>query len=93
VAVRLAEADPKNAQAQRDLIVSYYKFGTVSQKTEDYAAAIAWYEKAVAVAAKFEKPEVFAKDVSILKKQIGDCRANMPPPKRRELAPPPRMGT
>jgi serine/threonine protein kinase len=84
---RLADADPKNAEAQRDLQVSYYKFGTVEQKMESYRAAIDWYEKGLAVAAKFEKPEYLANEVRILKKLIGDCKANLPPPKGREAAP------
>ncbi len=60
----------------------------MAEKTEDYAAAIGWYEKSLAVAAKFERPEFFANEVKILKKQIGDCKAKMAVPKPRELAPP-----
>jgi len=72
------------------LLISFYKFGTVAQKIEDYTAAIGWYEKAIAVAAKFEKPQFFANEVKEIKKQIGDCKAKMASPKRRETAPPPR---
>ena len=86
----LANADPKNAQGNRDLLISFYKLGTVSEKTKDYAAAIGWYEKSLAVAAKFERPEFFANEVRIVEKQIVDCKTKRPSPKTREAAPPPR---
>jgi len=52
--------------------------------------AIGWYEKAIAVAAKFEKPQFFANEVKGIKDLIGDCKAKMPSPKPREVVPPPR---
>jgi len=67
-------------------LISFYKFGTVAQKIEDYTAAIGWYEKAIAVAAKFGKPQFFANEVKVIKKQIGDCKAKMASPKPREAA-------
>ncbi|MCS6849848.1 MAG: hypothetical protein NZ700_01605 [Gemmataceae bacterium] len=46
---RLAEADPKSAQAQRDLGVSYNKLGDVQLRLGQTQAALDFYEKALAV--------------------------------------------
>ena len=78
IAQTLVDADPKNAEAQRDLLVSFMKFGAVAEETSDYATAMTCYEKALAVAVNFERPEFFANEVKVLKTQISKCQAKLP---------------
>jgi tetratricopeptide (TPR) repeat protein len=47
---QLAGADPNNAQAQRDLLVGYYKLGQVQEALHKPAAALSLYQKALAIA-------------------------------------------
>jgi hypothetical protein len=44
-------------------------------ETNEFAEAIPWYEKGLAVAKAFDKPEVFEKGVAVLKNRIAACTA------------------
>ena len=74
IAQRLADADTNNAQAQRDLIASYYKLGSVEERRLEYAAALSWYDKGIAVATRFNRPEFFADEMNLLSERIAVCR-------------------
>lgn len=63
----------------------------MSERTEDFAVGIDWYEKALAVAEKFKKPEFFASEVNTVDEQIATCKAKFAKQKSRETAPPPRL--
>ncbi len=52
----LADADPANAQAQRDLMVSYTKMGSTYKNLDEKDKALDYYRKALALA------EVLAQD-------------------------------
>ena len=47
---RLAVADPKNAQMQRDLVVSYNNLGDATVQKGQAKEALDFYRKAVAIA-------------------------------------------
>jgi tetratricopeptide (TPR) repeat protein len=51
-AARRAEADPRDAQAQRDLSVSFNKLGDVSFQTGDAAAALQFYSDGLEISKK-----------------------------------------
>ena len=53
---KLAEADPGNAEAQRDLSVSLDKIGDVKLQAGDRAGALAAYEESLAIAASWPRP-------------------------------------
>ena len=70
----LADADPSNVLVQGYLLASFQRVGTVAQRRDDFASAIAWYEKALDVARRFPRPEAFAPDVRALERRIRACR-------------------
>ncbi len=70
---RLAEADPKNAQAQRDMLAICQTIGATAQATHDFTKAAEWFKKALEVAQRFDKPEVFKQDVENLTIRIALC--------------------
>ena len=73
ISERLAEADPKNVDAQRDLVAGYLKIGTVAQLTHDFTTAAQWYEKALDVTHRFDKPEFCTQEVGELKNRLAIC--------------------
>jgi hypothetical protein len=54
IAERLAQADPGNAEWQRDLIVSYVKLAEIAGRAGEGAAAPAYYQAALAIAVKLQ---------------------------------------
>jgi tetratricopeptide (TPR) repeat protein len=78
---RLAAADPQNAQAQRVLLLSYFKIGSVAQAMRDFTKARQWYGKALDVANRFDKPEVFQHEVGVLKSLLANLEKGDRPKK------------
>jgi hypothetical protein len=72
---KLAEADPRSAQAQRDMLFSYYKLGDLAQQSSDFSTAVGWFSKAREVPTVFPGSEVFKQDVAILDSRLSFCRA------------------
>src|SRR5262249_22322956 len=56
---RLAEADPKNPQAQRDLLVSCFNLGNLYQTLDDFVAATRWYGQGLDIARRLPSPDFF----------------------------------
>jgi len=48
----LAQSDPTNVSAQRDLSVSYYKLGSVQEQLQQPVTALQYYQKGLAIAEK-----------------------------------------
>jgi integrase len=72
---RLAHADPVNWAWQRNLSVSYNKFGDVQQAQGDLAAALASYKNSLAIAEHLTKIEqgntLWQHDLSVSQNKIG----------------------
>ena len=56
IAKKLAAADPANAQAQRDLSVSYEKLGDVSQQAGRLDAAREFYQQGLDIRRSWRPP-------------------------------------
>jgi len=54
---KLAQDDPTNVHAQRDLSVSYYKLGTIQDKLQKPALAHSFYQQALAIAEVLAKKD------------------------------------
>ena len=78
IAQKLAAADPSDARAQRDLLVSFYKLGEAERAGKQFEKAIAWYEKARdKVTAMQQAGRLAPQDknvLSMLKRSIQQCK-------------------
>ncbi len=72
---RLAAADPKNADAQRDLLVAYAKLALVARMTHDFNKAAQCCENGLDVAHRFDKPEFCTQEVALLKIDRAFCQS------------------
>jgi hypothetical protein len=63
---RLADADPKNTQAQTDLFGSYYKMGVGAMAAAEYPTAMEWFQKAKTALADFQTKGWFTKPEQML---------------------------
>src|SRR5262249_54787741 len=75
IARQLAGAAPGDAGAQRDLIATCFRVGSLAQRTFEFAEAAGWYEKALQVARRFSRPGVFAAQVRDLEGRPRFCQA------------------
>ncbi len=56
-------------------MVSFVKLGLASEASREFAEAILWYEKGLAMAKKSDKPEFFKDQVEALNTRITSCKA------------------
>ncbi len=77
LALKLAEADPSNARAQRDLSVSYNKLGDMTLRLGQTKAALNFYEKSLAVRRRLAEADPknaqAQRDLSISYTNLGDA--------------------
>jgi tetratricopeptide (TPR) repeat protein len=75
--MRLAEADPKNAEAQRDLSISYKKLGDMTLELGQAQIALEYYRKGFAINQKFAEAEpknaLAQRDLSYSYEKLGDA--------------------
>ena len=75
---KLAEADPGNAVAQRDLSVSLDRIGDVKLQAGDRAGALAAYEESLAIRRKLAEADPgnarAQRDLSVSLNKIGDVK-------------------
>ena len=72
IAQKLAN-DKSNAEAQRDLLVSFYKLGIVEEDSYRYEEAVGWYKKGLEVLQDHPRSDTFKQDVAILTKRLAYC--------------------
>lgn len=71
---RLAEADPKNAQAQRNLSLSQERLGDITSQLNDFKAALKYFQQALAIRQRLADDDlrqlVFASWLRILSPKV-----------------------
>jgi len=72
---RLAKEDPKNATAQRDLVIGNLSLGRVAEKQLDFRLANSLYTTALEIAQKIMKPEYLREDLIWLESRLKICQA------------------
>ncbi len=78
ISSRLAKGDLSNAQTQIILNVRYYNLGQIEQAKKQYAKAIEWYEKALAVLREFDNAGKLAPadrhGIAVMEQAIAACK-------------------
>jgi tetratricopeptide (TPR) repeat protein len=78
MAQRLADADPKNAEAQTDLFISYFKLGSTNNTLHNYDQVIEFFTRRRAVLLPWHEKGLlvvqFKKAVSIVDRELVACR-------------------
>ncbi len=86
IRTRLADADPKNVQAQRNLSVSYERLGNVTQRLDQTTQARDYYRKAVEICLRLAEADPknaqAQRDLGVSYTCLGDLRGGRERPPR-----------
>jgi len=70
----LANPDPKNLNTQQLLLLRISSIGNAEWGRKGYTEAIGWFEKGLAVAMKFERPQELQREIDDFKQRIAACK-------------------